>query len=133
MVGGQAWEITKNFNRTASDYYLTAKDSDSLNNMFQQIIQEISKLEIKADKNAVLSDTLSEYFALNVPEGTDAANAITAEKRDCTGKNSDGNYTWKKADTQPEMTIKVTDKTINVIGFDYTKNAVTATTTMAAW
>ena len=129
LVGGQAWEITKNFNRTASDYYLTAKDSDSLNNMFQQIIQEISKLEIKADKNAVLSDTLSEYFALNVPEGTDAANAITAEKRDCTGKNSDGNYTWKKADTQPEMTIKVTDKTINVIGFDYTKNAVTATTT----
>ena len=129
LVGGQAWEITKNFNRTASDYYLTAKDSNSLNNMFQQIIQEISKLEIKADKNAVLSDTLSEYFALNVPEGTDAANAITAEKRDCTGKNSDGNYTWKKADTQPEMTIKVTDKTINVIGFDYTKNAVTATTT----
>lgn len=129
LVGGQAWEITKNFNRTASNYYLTAKDSDSLNNMFQQIIQEISKLEIKADKNAVLSDTLSEYFALNVPEGTDAANAITAEKRDCTGKNSDGNYTWKKADTQPEMTIKVTDKTINVIGFDYTKNAVTATTT----
>lgn len=129
LVGGQAWEITKNFNRTASDYYLTAQDSASLNNMFQQIIQEISKLEIKADKNAVLSDTLSEYFALNVPEGTDAANAITAEKRDCTGKNSDGNYTWKKADTQPEMTIKVTDKTINVIGFDYTKNAVTATTT----
>ena len=129
LVGGQVWEITKNFNRTASDYYLTAQDSASLNNMFQQIIQEISKLEIKADKNAVLSDTLSEYFALNVPEGTDAANAITAEKRDCTGKNSDGNYTWKKADTQPEMTIKVTDKTINVIGFDYTKNAVTATTT----
>ena len=60
LVGGQAWEITKNFNRTASNYYLTAKDSDSLNNMFQQIIQEISKLEIKADAKAILSDTLSE-------------------------------------------------------------------------
>lgn len=127
LVGGQAWEITRNFNRTASDYYLTAQDSASLNNMFQQIIQEISKLEIKADEKAILSDTLSEYFALNVPEGTDAAKAITAEKWDYTGK--DGSYTWKKADTQPAMTIEVTGKKINVTGFDYTKNAVTATTT----
>ena len=127
LVGGQAWEITRNFNRTASDYYLTAQDSASLNNMFQQIIQEISKLEIKADEKAILSDTLSEYFALNVPEGTDAAKAITAEKWDYTVK--DGSYTWKKADTQPAMTIEVTGKKINVTGFDYTKNAVTATTT----
>ena len=128
LVGGQAWEITKNFDRTASNYYLTAKDGNSLNGMFQQIIEEISTLEIVADTDAILSDTLSEYFALNVPEGTDAANAITAEKWDCPGKNSDGSYIWKKADTQPEMTIKVTGKTINVTGFDYTENAVTATT-----
>ena len=127
-IGYHGWEITKNFDRAGEgSYYLTADSSSGLNTIFQQIIEEISTLKIEAGTDAVLSDTLSEYFALNVPEGTDAASAITAEKWDCTGKDADGNYTWKKADTQPAMT-KITGKTINVTGFDYTKNAVTATT-----
>ena len=128
FVDYRGFDITEN---TASGenkgYYLTTTSASGLNGIFQQIIEEISTLEIVAGKDAVLSDTLSEYFALNVPEGTNAASAITAEKWDCTGKDA-GNYTWKKADTQPAMTIEVTGKTINVTGFDYTENAVTATT-----
>ncbi len=130
-IGYHGWEITENFDRAAEgNYYLTATSSGSLNAIFQQIITEISTLDIVADTNTILSDTLSEYFALNVPDGvTDAKTVITAEKWDCIGKGADGNYTWEKAkaDAQPTTKIEVTGKTINVTGFDYTENAVTAT------
>ena len=125
---GVSYTITQNFDRTASNYYLTAGNASGLNNIFQQIIEEISTLEIVADKNAVLSDTLSDYFTLNIPESSNAENAITAKQWDCTGKDENGCYTWKEASTQPEMQINVTDKTVKVTGFDYTKNAVTKTT-----
>ena len=125
---GTGWKIEKNAERTASNYYLKAGSDSELSGVFQNIIQEISTLDIVADTNTILSDTLSEYFALNVPEDTDAAKAITAEKWGCTGKDANGNYTWKKADTQPTTTIEITGKTIKITGFDYTKNAVTATT-----
>ena len=125
---GVSYTITQNFDCTASNYYLTAGNASGLNNIFQQIIEEISTLEIVADKNAVLSDTLSDYFTLNIQEGSNAENAITAEQRNCTGKDANG-YTWAKASTQPKMQINVTGKTVEVTGFDYTANAVTKTTT----
>ena len=127
LVGGQAWEITKNFNRTASDYYLTAKDSDSLNNMFQQIIQEISKLEIKADAKAILSDTLSEYFTFDgvTAEGT---SKITVKTAEVSSVDKSGAYTWKEAKDYDDAVVTVTGKKLEVIGFDYTANAVTKNT-----
>ena len=128
LVGGQAWEITKNFTRDDSKYYLTATDSNSLSAIFQKIVSEISALEIEAGTDTVLSDTLSQYFTLNVPANTEAKNAITVEKWDCTGKDADGKYIWKKADSQPTLRVDVDGKTINVTGFNYTENAVTATT-----
>ena len=130
LHSGISYTVTKNFDRAAEGgYYLTADSSSGLNTIFQQIIEEISTLAIVARTDAVLSDTLSEYFALDIPEGTDAAKAITAEKWDCTGKNANGNYTWEKAkaDAQPTTKIEVIGKKINVTGFDYTENAVTAT------
>lgn len=131
LHSGISYTVTKNFDRAAEGgYYLTADSSSGLNTIFQQIIEEISTLAIVARTDAVLSDTLSEYFALDIPEGTDAAKAITAEKWDCTGKDANGNYTWEKAkaDAQPTTKIEVIGKKINVTGFDYTENAVTATT-----
>ena len=128
LYSGVSYTITQNFDRTASNYYLTAGNASGLNNIFQQIIEEISTLEIVADKNAILSDTLSDYFTLNIPEGSNAENAITAEQWNCTGKDANG-YTWAKASTQPKMQINVTGKTVEVTGFDYTANAVTKTTT----
>ena len=127
LVGGQAWEITKNFNRTASNYYLTAKDSDSLNNMFQQIIQEISKLEIKADAKAILSDTLSEYFTFDgvTAEGT---SKITVKTAEVSSVDKSGAYTWKEAKDYDDAVVTVTGKKLEVIGFDYTANAVTKNT-----
>lgn len=128
LAGGQAWEITKNFTRNDSNFYLKAASANELSAMFQKIVSEISKLDIVAGTDTILSDTLSQYFTLNVPANTEAKNAITVEKWDCTGKNASG-YTWVKATTQPTtLNVKVTEeKTIKVNGFDYTKNAVTET------
>ena len=127
LVAGNGWKIEANSSRTAFTYYLTAINADGLNSVFEKIIEEISTLEIVADKNAVLSDTLSDYFTINIPEGSNAENEITAKQWDCTGKDENG-YTWKMASKQPEMQINVTGKTVKVTGFDYTKNAVTKTT-----
>lgn len=123
----QGFKITKNATRTATNYYLTARNADGLTGAFQTIIQENSTLEVKAGISTILSDTLSQYFTLNVPANTEAKNAITVEKWDCTGKDASG-YTWKKATTQPNLNVEVTEeKTIKVTGFDYTRNAVTET------
>ena len=124
---GVSYTITQNFDRTASNYYLTATNADGLNSVFEKIIEEISTLEIEAGTDAILSDTLSEYFDLNIPEGATAESAITVKQWNCTGKDANG-YTWTKASTQPEMQIDVTGKTVKVTGFDYTANAVTKTT-----
>ena len=129
FAAGNGWRIDANFTRTASNYYLTATNADGLNSVFEKIIEEISTLEIEAGTDAILSDTLSEYFDLNIPEGaTEKKDAITVEQWNCTGK-SGNNYAWEKADPQPMgLTVTVNGKTINVTGFNYTKNAVTATT-----
>ena len=127
VAAGNGWKIEANSRRTAFTYYLTATNADGLNDIFRQIIEEISTLEIVAGEDAVLSDTLSDYFTLNIPEGSNAENEITAKQLDCTGKDENG-YTWKMASKQPEMQIDVTGKTVKVTGFDYTANAVTKTT-----
>ena len=127
VAAGNGWKIEANSRRTAFTYYLTATNADGLNDIFRQIIEEISTLEIVAGEDAVLSDTLSDYFTLNIPEGPNAENEITAKQLDCTGKDENG-YTWKMASKQPKMQINVTGKTVKVTGFDYTANAVTKTT-----
>ena len=125
-----SYKITKNFDRVADvNYYLTAINDTSLTNMFQQIVQEISTLDIVADENTILSDTLSEYFTLNVPEGSIEAGAITVEQWNCTGMDNNGDYTWEKAETQPAIQVAVTGKKIEVTGFNYSENAVTKLTT----
>ena len=129
VSGGTGWKIEINAERTASNYYLKAASASELSAMFQKIVSEISKLDIVAGTDTILSDTLSQYFTLDVPANTEAKNAITVEKWDCTGKNASG-YTWVRATTQPTtLNVEVTEeKTIKVTGFDYTQNAVTATT-----
>ena len=128
FAAGNGWRIDANFTRTASNYYLTATNADGLNSVFEKIIEEISTLEIEAGTDAILSDTLSEYFDLNIPEGATAKSAITVKQWNCTGKDNDG-YAWMEASEQPTtINVQVTGKKIEVTGFDYTTNAVTKTT-----
>ena len=129
LVAGNGWKIEANSSRTAFTYYLTATNADGLNSVFEKIIEEISTLEIEAGTDAILSDTLSEYFDLNIPEGATAESAITVKQWNCTGKDNDG-YTWMEASEQPTtINVQVKGKKIEVTGFDYTANAVTKTIT----
>lgn len=121
---GTGWKIKKNALRNDTNYYLDVKNANELTGAFQTIIQENSTLQVEAGASTILSDTLSQYFVLNVQAGQD----VTAKKWDCINKDTSGNYTWKEADSQPPLNVEVTEeKTIKVTGFDYTKNAVTET------
>ena len=108
-------------------YYLTANNASGLNAVFQQIVEKISTLNIVADKNTILSDTLSEYFTLNVPEGKTDRDAIKVEKVICTGVDDKGKYTWGEPEVLNNAGVTIDGKTIKVTGFDYTANAVTKT------
>lgn len=60
-VKGDGYKITQNFESSNSNYYLTATDSASLNNVFTQISENInSAVNEKLDTKAVVKDTVSE-------------------------------------------------------------------------
>ena len=109
-----------------SNYYLSAKNSTELNDVFKTISNSITTAQVTADENAVLRDTLTEQFVFN---GTDAS-AITVKKAEVKGK--DGNaYTWKTPVNVTEITKDISEdgKTVTVTGFDYTSkdNVITKT------
>ena len=100
-----------------SNYYLSAKNSTELNDVFKTISNSITTAQVTADENAVLRDTLTEQFVFN---GTDAS-AITVKKAEVNRK--DGNtYTWKTPVDVTEITKDISEdgKTVTVKGFNYT-------------
>ena len=105
-------------------YYLSAADSGSLNNIFQQISDQIetggSSSTLTSD--AVVKDIISPQFTL--PEGA-TASSITLETYRCTGKNG-SDYTWSKnADAMgARASISDNDNQVNVTGFNFSENYV---------
>lgn len=110
------WEITKNFDRSASsNYYLTATDSASLNNVFTQISENInSAVNEKLDTKAVVKDTMTEYF--NLPDHTTDIKVYTQNYK------ADGN--WEDPVEATGTTVKIDGQTVTVTGYDYAKNFV---------
>ena len=113
--GATCWEITKNFDRTASNYYLTATDSASLNQIFQTISQNIQSgsASVQMGTDTVVKDVISDYFEL--PDG---ANANSIKVMTATYKQ-DG--TWNEA-VKSDLTATVEGKTVTVTGFDFSQN-----------
>ena len=70
------YTITSNFNRTASNYYLTAYNAESLNNIFTTISQNIQTADISLDSSTVVKDTISPYFT--APADTSEIKVYTA-------------------------------------------------------
>lgn len=116
-VGYRGWEITKNFNRSSSDYYLIATDSESLNKVFTQISENInSAVNEKLDTKAVVKDTMTDYF--NLPTNPADIKVYT--------QNYKGNNQWDIR--QPiTATVAISNKTVTVTGYDYAKNFVSET------
>ena len=114
-------------------YYLSAADADSLNSIFQQISDQIETggSSTTLSEETVIKDIIAPAFTL--PQGTETSD-ITLETYQCTGKDSDGNYTWSMNDTAMGATAAIgstdtssavtTDNQISVTGFDFAENWV---------
>ena len=102
-------------------YYLSAGDSASLNNIFQQISNQIETggSSSTLTSEAVVKDIISPYFTL--PAGTTASD-IQIDTYACTGK--DGNtYTWSDtSDGSGGATATVSGDQVSVTGFDFSEN-----------
>lgn len=106
--------------RTPS-YYLSAGDSASLNNIFQQISSNIQTggSGTTLGSETVVKDIISPYFTL--PEGATAAN-IHLNTYACTGKNGD-EYTWSSnSDGNGGASATVDGDTVSVTGFNFSEN-----------
>lgn len=116
-IGYHGWEITKNFTRTDSRYYLTAEDSNSLNDIFQKISDQIQHPDIELGSETVLKDIIAPSF--NVPQNTSSEITVQTAERTPSGQ-------W--ADPKPASGVTVTiddiNRSISVTGFDYTANFV---------
>ena len=120
---------------TKKQYYFAADSAESLDDVFKNIANEVTTgtLTSNPDEDAVLSDTLSDYF--NFPNGLTGADlaGVTVQKVPVAGK-SDGAYTWGNAETVSGVKVTVTDdkiekiEKIEVTGFNYKENAVTEKT-----
>ena len=106
--------------RTPS-YYLSAGDSASLNNIFQQISDQISTggSDSQLTESAVVRDIISPQFTL--PAGASAKN-ITLETYACTGVDENGAYTWSKNTDAMGATANVSGDQVDVTGFNYSGN-----------
>lgn len=121
--------LTVNWGTDAEkQYYFAAADADELEQVFSDIADEVTTgtLQVNPDKDAILSDTLSDYF--NFPDGLAAGSYadVTVQKVPVTGKNG-RTYTWG---TPVDITaeVNVTGDKIEVTGFNYKENAVTEKT-----
>lgn len=114
-IGYRGWEITKNFERTASSYYLTANDSASLNGIFKTISENIQNANINLGSETVVKDTVTQYFDL--PANTSDIKVYTAAAK------ADGTFEARVPATGVTPDIK--DHAVTVTGFDFNENFVT--------
>ena len=114
IVDYKGWEITKNFTRTASGYYLTAKDYDSLNTIFQTISENIQSPDIDLGSQTVVKDTVSKYFDL--PANTSDVKLYTAAAK------ADG--TFESAVPANGVNASFEGNAVSVTGFDFNANFV---------
>lgn len=106
--------------RTPS-YYLSAGDSASLNNIFQQISNQIETggAETTLSSETVVKDIISPYFTL--PAGT-TASGIQIDTYGCTGKTGN-TYTWSGiSGGNGGASATVNGDQVSVTGFDFSEN-----------
>lgn len=97
-------------------YYLSASDSATLNNIFQQISDNIQEggSSTTLNKDAVIKDIISPQFQL--PEGA-TANGITLKTYAYTAEN-----TWRENSNAMEAVATVNGDNVDVTGFDFSEN-----------
>lgn len=119
LAAHESFEITKNFTRTASNYYLTAKDSTSLNEIFQTISNNISTPSISLGSETVIKDVLTEQFVM--PANTSDIKLYTADAK------ADGTFEDAQSAEGVTAAISGDGDTVSVTGFDFNANFVSKT------
>lgn len=114
------FEITKNYNRDSSSYYLTASDADGLNNVFSSISSTIGGSDSTLTNTATMVDVISEYFQLPV----DDQGSLKAYTVPFTGTDASGNRQWGTNPTDCTDRIKVDGSKVSITGFNYSDNWV---------
>lgn len=96
-------------------YYLTASDSASLNNVFQQISNQIQNVTTTdLDANAVVTDTVGESFSFAGTAQSYAVKVAAFEKLE------NGQYTFSSIETtDSNVKANIAGKTISVTGFNF--------------
>lgn len=109
----KGWKITKNFDRTANGYYLTAKDSASLSRIFTTISENIGQASIDLSSSTVVKDIVTPYFTL--PQNAGDIRLYTADYDGST-------FGAQQSIGSPvTATIDPTTRAVNVTGFDFNK------------
>lgn len=111
------WKITKNFDRTANGYYLTAKDSASLKNIFTSISQTIGSSNIDLGSNTVIKDIVTPYFTVPQNAGAIRLSTATYNGREFGAPDA--------ADPSVKAEIDPAKRAVNVTGFNFNQNYVT--------
>lgn len=107
-IGYHGWEITENFKRTSSDYYMTAANASALNAIFKTFSDMVPTPSNDAlNANTVITDKLSDYFMF----------AGTAEDVKVYAIDANGNE--KESEDAAKVKPVVTRKTVTVTGYDF--------------
>lgn len=108
-------------------YYLSAKDSSGLNDVFDKISSQIGGADnTELDENTVVQDVISKYFEFAGNSKED----VKVYTADCTGVNMNGNeettYTFadRQLFTDANVEMSRDKKTFQVTNFDFSENYV---------
>lgn len=112
-IGYYGWEITRNFNRASSSYYLTANDSASLSRIFTTISENIGQASIDLSSSTVVKDIVTPYFTM--PANTADVKLYTADY------NGTSFGMEQPAGSDVRATIDANTNTVSVTGFDFNK------------
>lgn len=108
-----------------TSYYLSASDTEALNAAFSAIAEGIGSPKVQLDESTIMYDVISEYFKFD-EDALNEAGTIGGIKYEV-WKTTDGGTNWS-LDTEDEsaITIQSDGSNIQVSGFDYSENYVTA-------
>lgn len=113
------YTITQNYSRINSNYYLTANNASSLDDIFQSIAEQIVTPAIDLGSETVVKDIIAPQ--LQIPEGSTV--------RFYTQNSTNGTDGWgtktEITDGSVHLVPSGDDSTVSVSGFDYNANCVT--------
>ena len=119
---GDRTVITNNFgcdNQQDPGYFLTADDSDSLNEIFDNIFNQTVVPQVALSQSTVVADTLSEYLVL--PDGFNEENVKVYTSEYLGNDDFSDNLTPVN---DAKIKVDPTTKKISVSNFDYGNNLV---------